>query len=303
MRVKGLHSCNLTLWMVTNCLLKLFLDIQEIFKVDYFRWISMFGYLNCNTNQTNKPKMFCRHLYSGMPAICLLRMRFSRWPVLQSLTQTENGLPDPSPRLLLSCASPNKQQTAVTELYPFAWIFPQRRIIKSDFPALLSDVMPLWVWVNSRGLYKEKWMYLKCHPAAGAWLSYSPSAHVHGRGWYQISSSNLHRGRCRFFLDLAVANQDINPPVNRLVSYRTSDDCWRFEAAWAAIDDELVWCSRSNTDMVEYILQNVDTVESNQFLICVWLGDLEVFDVAKPWHKAKDSLAFRVWSYSTAHPQ
>lgn len=102
-----------------------------------------------------------------------------------------------------------------------------------------------------------------------------------------------------FFLELAVANQDINPPVNRLVSYRTSDDCWRFEAAWAAIDDELVWCSRSNTDMVEYILQNVDTVESNQFLIPVWLGDLEVFDVAKPWHMAKDSLVFRVWLYST----
>lgn len=34
--------------------------------------------------------------------------------------------------------------------------------------------------------------------------------------------------------------------------------------------------------MVEYILQNVDTVESNQFLIPVWLGDLEVFDLAKP---------------------
>lgn len=180
----------------------------------------MFGYLNCNTNQTNKQtnpqplvaKMLCRQLYSGVPAICLLRMHFSWWPVLQSLTQTENGLSDPSLRLLLSCASPNKQQTAVTELYPSAWIFPQRRIIKSDFPVLLSDVMPLWVWVNSRGLYKEKWMYLKCHPAAGAWLSYSPSAHVHGRGWYQISSSNLHRGRCRFFSRTCRGKSGYKPP-------------------------------------------------------------------------------------------
>lgn len=85
-----------------------------------------------------------------------------------------DSLPLPSPRLLLSCAAPNKQQTAVTELYPSAWKFPQRRIIKSDFPALLSDVMPLWLWVNSRGLYKEERMYLKCHPAAGARLCYSP---------------------------------------------------------------------------------------------------------------------------------
>lgn len=156
--------------------------------------------------------MLCRQLYSGVPAICLLRMHFSWWPVLQSLTQTENGLSDPSLRLLLSCASPNKQQTAVTELYPSAWIFPQRRIIKSDFPVLLSDVMPLWVWVNSKGLYKEKWMYLKCHPAAGAWLSYSPSAHVHGRGWYQISSSNLHRGRCRFFSRTCRGKSGYKPP-------------------------------------------------------------------------------------------
>lgn len=100
-----------------------------------------------------------------------------------------------------------------------------------------------------------------------------------------------------FFLELAVANQDINPPVSRLVSYRTSDDCRGVEAAWASIDDALVWCSRSNTDMVEYTLQNVDTVLSNQFLISVWLRNLEVFDVAKPWHLAKESLAFRVWSH------
>lgn len=32
--------------------------------------------------------------------------------------------------------------------------------------------------------------------------------------------------------------------------------------------------------MVEYTLANVDTVEYDQFLIPVWLGDLEVFDVA-----------------------
>lgn len=34
--------------------------------------------------------------------------------------------------------------------------------------------------------------------------------------------------------------------------------------------------------MVEYTSANVDTVESDQFLIPVWLGDLEVFDVAQP---------------------
>lgn len=39
------------------------------------------------------------------------------------------------------------------------------------FPALLSDVMPLWVWVDSRGPYKGKRRHLKCHPAAGAWLA------------------------------------------------------------------------------------------------------------------------------------
>lgn len=96
------------------------------------------------------------------------------FPGSVSAKPNADSLPLPSPRLLLSCAAPNKQQTAVTELHPSTWKFPQRQIIKSDFPALLSDVMPLWVWVNSRGLYKEERMYLKCHPAAGARLCYSP---------------------------------------------------------------------------------------------------------------------------------
>lgn len=125
-----------------------------------------------------------------------------------------------------------------------------------------------------------------------------PSAHVRRRGWYQIGSTNLHRGPCRFFLGPAVANRDLNPQLadwRPLACYWPSDGCWGL--------DEFVWWRRSNTDMVECTLAIVDTVETNQFLIPVWLGDLEVFDVAQPWQLAKDSLAFRVWSYSKTHPR
>lgn len=102
-----------------------------------------------------------------------------------------------------------------------AQIFPQRQIIKSDFPAFFSDVMPLWFGLIPVGCTKGSWaiwsvilqLWLKhrnSHLVEDASLARARSlwtlaAHVQRRRWYQMQLTLFVPPNVKSFLSLSLS--------------------------------------------------------------------------------------------------